>query len=204
MDSYSNKGGRSMITCGIDASSSCTGLCLFDNFTLVYYNKFRPDKDLGFRSNTCQIIEKIAPIIDKYKPAKIYMEDVPQFAKQGSRGKNMLKPIIALGAVQGIFYHKICFEMGYSIEYVNVDEWRQELGFLKGNERKREEQKQKAIDYVNREFNLDLQFKKGSHRISNDDDIAEAIAICWSQIKVEATNELAHAMSIGRSAKWKR
>ena len=181
-----------MIRCGIDASSSCTGIAIFDDKTLVFYSKIRPENDLGFRNNACQIVDKILPVLDKYKVEKIIMEDVPEYANKGSRGKPLLRMLCTLGAVQGVFYLKIAYESGYNINYKDVWAWRMKLGFLLGNNRKREEMKQKAIDYANSKFGLDLFFKRDSKTMKNDDDIAEAICICWTDIMEDPNFEHKH------------
>lgn len=165
-----------MVICGIDASSSCTGLCIFNDSELIYYNKFKPQKKQDFKANACQIVEQITPIINDYCPDIIYMEDVPRYV--GGKGNNAL---VALGAVQGIFYHELSHNLGYNIGYVDVNEWRKKLDFLKG-ERKREKQKAKAVEFANRTFGLELQYAEGKHLVSNDDDIAEAICIAISQM----------------------
>lgn len=177
-----------MISCGIDASSSCTGIGIFDNKKLIFYTKVRPKKDKGFRENTCQIIDEVIDILKEYKVEQVYMEDIPQFVKQGSRGKALTKTLCCLGCVQGVFYRIISYENNIPIQYVDVDEWRKEMGFLLGKERKRPQMKQKAIDYVNDKFGLDLFFKQDSQTIKNDDDIAEAICIVWSQIRPKEDN----------------
>ncbi len=169
-----------MIRVGIDASSSCTGLSIFEDDNLIYYTKIRPHKNIDFRSNSCQIIEQVVNILNDYEIDIIYMEDVPEFMRQGSHGKQIIKTLVVLGAVQGMFYQKLCYEFGYKIEYIGVHEWRKKLGFLEGKERDRESQKQKAIDYVNEHFGLNLHFEKGKKNLSQDDDIAEAILIAYS------------------------
>lgn len=167
---------------GIDASSSCTGVCIFDDRKLIYYNKFKPKNKSDFRHNTCEIIEQVLEIAKQYSPDIIYMEDVPKFVKQGSRGGNVLKPLITLGGVQGIFYYELVYKNGFNIQYVDVYEWRQKLDFLKG-ERKRDAQKSKAVNYVNDKFGLQLYYVEGKKSVKDDDDIAEAIAIVVSQIQ---------------------
>jgi hypothetical protein len=167
--------------CGIDASTSCTGLCIFDEDELVYYAKITPlSKHNNWEDNAIDIINQIVKILDKYSIDKIFMEDVPQYAKKGSRGGVMIKTPIILGGVHMLFYYKLYFEKGYNIVFLDVDEWRQSLGFLKGNQRDRESMKQKAVDFVNEKFNLNLYFVKGSKTKKNDDDIAESIAIVCS------------------------
>lgn len=162
------------IRCGIDASSSCTGICFFDEKKLIYYAKIRPYKKIDFRNNVCQIIEQIIPLIEKYKPSIIYMEDIPEYV-----GKNGIKPLIYLGCVQGIFYNEISYKLNYNIEYRDVWLWRQTLDILKG-ERTRDKQKSKAVNWANNMFDLQLKYTEGKDLVSNDDDVAEAIGICWS------------------------
>lgn len=171
-----------MITCGIDGSSSCTGVFIFDELKPIYYNKFRPKhKNASWEQNIYDIINQIVPILSEYKVEKIYMEDVPEYANKGSRGGLLLKPLIVLGGVHMAFYIKLVCELGYDIEFDDVYEWRGRLNFLKG-ERKREDQKEKAVNFINENFGLDLYFKKNSKTILNDDDIAEAGCIVWSHI----------------------
>lgn len=158
-----------MIICGIDASSSCTGVCIFNDEELIYYNKFKPHTVVDFRHNTCEIVDQVIEVINLYCPDVIYMEDVPVFVNK-QRGT---KPLVALGAVQGIFYQKLAYQYGYHIEYVSVVSWRKKLDFLKGA-KKREEQKAKAIEFVNQRYGLKL--------AKSDDDIAESICLVVSQM----------------------
>ena len=59
--------------CGIDASSSCSGICLFEDKKLVDSTKVKSDKGNGFREASCQMIERVTPIILEYKgPIYIY------------------------------------------------------------------------------------------------------------------------------------
>lgn len=169
---------------GIDASSSCTGIALFNNEELMDSTKVKSDKGMGFRESSCQMIERVIPIISEYKPDIIYMEDVPTFTKQGSKGGNILQPLVALGAVQGIFYLELQYKLGYNIEFLDLTAWRQGLGFLNGSatERNRDHQKDKAVKFVNETFGLDLYYQLGKKSVKDDDDQAEAIALCWSKI----------------------
>ena len=99
-----------MVTCGIDASSSMTGIGIFDDLNLVYYNKIPPiSKDGTWEDHVFEIIEQITPILEEYKVEKIYMEDVPEFVRYGSKGKAIVKPLIILGGVHMAFYLKFNF-----------------------------------------------------------------------------------------------
>lgn len=164
-----------MIVCGIDASSTCTGICFFQDGKLIFYDKFYPYEREDFRGHTCQIIGQVIEVVKKYSPDIIYMEDVPHYV--GGRG---VKPLIYLGCVQGIFYYELVYKLNYKIQFVDVYKWRQNLGFLAG-ERKRAEQKKKAIEFVNETFDLELKYK--TSKGGTDDDIAEAICIAYSQMQ---------------------
>lgn len=169
---------------GIDASSSCSGLALFEDKKLIDSTKIKSDRGMGFREASCQMIERVTPIILEYKPDIIYMEDVPTFTRQGGNGGNILQPLVALGAVQGIFYLELKYRLGCNIEFLDLTAWRQGLGFLNGSatERNRDHQKDKAIKFVNEMFGLDLYYQLGKKSVKDDDDQAEAIALCWSKI----------------------
>ena len=169
---------------GIDASSSCSGLALFEDKRLIDSTKVKSDKGMGFREASCQMIERVTPIILEYKPDIIYMEDVPTFTRQGGNGGNILQPLVALGAVQGIFYLELKYRLGCNIEFLDLTAWRQGLGFLNGSatERNRDHQKDKAVKFVNEMFGLDLYYQLGKKSVKDDDDQAEAIALCWSKI----------------------
>ena len=169
---------------GIDASSSCSGLALFEDKKLIDSTKIKSDRGMGFREASCQMIERVTPIILEYKPDIIYMEDVPTFTRQGGNGGNILQPLVALGAVQGIFYLELKYRLGCNIEFLDLTAWRQGLGFLNGSatERNRDHQKDKAVKFVNEMFGLDLYYQLGKKSVKDDDDQAEAIALCWSKI----------------------
>ena len=169
---------------GIDASSSCSGLALFEDNKLIDSTKIKSERGMGFREASCQMIERVTPIILEYKPDIIYMEDVPTFTRQGGNGGNILQPLVALGAVQGIFYLELKYRLGCNIEFLDLTAWRQGLGFLNGSatERNRDHQKDKAVKFVNEMFGLDLYYQLGKKSVKDDDDQAEAIALCWSKI----------------------
>lgn len=174
-----------MISFGIDASSSCTGISCFDDKKLIYYDKVKPHKKaVGFREKSCSVIETLAPIVETYKPNMIYMEDIPEFTRKGSMGKNVLAPMIALGAVNGIFYMELQHKLGYNMEFLDLTAWRMGLGFPVGGAKgaDRDSQKERAVKFANETFGLDLYYQLGKKSVKDDDDIAESACLCWSKI----------------------
>jgi len=72
---------------------------------------------------------------------------------------------------------------GVPIKFITPNEWRSKVGLFTGNRdgTKREEMKKHSIEFVNREFGLNLQwFSKSSKK--NEDDISDSILIAYSQI----------------------
>lgn len=166
-----------MIYMGIDASSTCIGYSVFDNHKLIDYGKIKPIKSNDWRERIEDMSEKIPKIIDKYNIDKVYIEDVPLMGKGG------MKTLVILGAVQGLLIN-IFNSRHIIMEYISVSSWRSNLNLFTGDKKglKRDEMKQKSIAYANKTFNLNLNWVSSSS-IKNDDDIADAINICWSQIK---------------------
>jgi hypothetical protein len=66
----------------------------------------------------------------------------------------------------------LLIEKDIAFQTLGASEWRSGKGFGA----KRDEQKARCIDYVNRKYGLDLQWVSKSSK-KNDDDIAEAIGI---------------------------
>lgn len=165
-----------MIIMGIDGSTSSSGWAIFesDGCKRIASGRIKPKGE-----NWREKIEKewivFSQIIEKYKPEKIYMEDVPM--KDG-------KPtIMKLGAVQGM---ALCLAVQYNAEifFLLPSEWRSSLGLYDGTREgtHREILKKKAVETANKLFNLELLWVKEKSKL-NEDDEAEAILIAYSQIK---------------------
>lgn len=160
---------------GIDASSTCTGVSVFVDNKLAYYEAIRPNGD-NWRDRLFHEGPELTKIIQKYKPQKIYMEDVPLKASGG------LKTLVILGGVQGFIYG-VAASNGVPVEFVSPTVWRSIAGLFDGTEegKKRDVLKKKAVEMVNSQFDLELKWVSPSSK-KNDDDIAEAILICASML----------------------
>lgn len=166
-----------MVVCGIDASTKSTGWSIFDGKELTAYGVIKPEGQ-DWRERTVNQAPKLIEILNKYHPDKIYMEDVPLKAQNP-------KVLVQLGAVQGFFYG-VAASFDIPIEFLIPSQWRSPMGLFDGtkNGTKRAEMKRKSIEKANDLFGLNLVWKSVCS-IKNDDDIADAILIAYSQVKVK-------------------
>lgn len=159
---------------GIDASTSATGWSIFDGDKLIAHGVIKP-KGSEWRDRIIQEWALLCDIVEKYKPEQIYMEDVPL-----KDGKHTL---IKLGAVQGLVL-ALAAQYQVNIQYLSPSAWREPLGLYDGTREgtHREVLKKKAIEMVNKVFGLNLLWVAPKSK-RNEDDTAEAILICYSQVK---------------------
>lgn len=163
------------IVLGLDASSSSTGWCIFNEQELMAYGVIKPTGD-NWRDRLINQGNELKEIIEQYRPNNIIMEDVP--LKNGNS-----KVLVILGAVQGFIYG---IASGYSIpvQFVQPSEWRSPIGLYDGTKEgtKRKELKRKSIEMANELFGLSLLWISPSSK-KNMDDISDAILLAYSQIK---------------------
>ena len=161
---------------GIDASSTCTGVAIFEDDKLIYHVAIKPPKDLNWRDRITIEGKGIENIIKQYRPSCIYMEDVPLMGKQ-------MSTLVLLGAVQG-YILSIAHHYNVPIHFLLPSQWRSDMGLFDGskNGTKKDAMKEKAVLTANSIFGLNLKWVKPKSRL-NEDDVAESILIAYSQIK---------------------
>lgn len=165
-----------MIVMGIDGSITSSGWAIFDseNCKRITSGRVKP-KGVDWRDKIAYEWNFFSEIIKKYRPEKIYMEDVPM--------KDGKSTILKLGSVQGM---AICLAAQYNvnIKFLLPSEWRSELGLFDGTRQgtHRDVLKRKAVETANQLFNLELLWVKENSKL-NEDDEAEALLIVYSQIK---------------------
>jgi Holliday junction resolvasome RuvABC endonuclease subunit len=168
---------------GIDQSSSSTGLSVFDNGELVYYELIKIKKttskkitevitneeehlyevimpELIYKNilgRICIMSDRIEHLIDKYKPDKVYIEDI--FASKNKKTE------FDLGRLQGFILHS-CHKRSISYKIVPENVWINTWGKY-GRTVKRPERKRDIMHKVNEWYNLSLTV----------DDVSDAIAI---------------------------
>ena len=163
-----------MIVMGIDASTTSTGWCIFEDRNLIAYGVIKP-KGADWRDRLVHQGPELAKVIRQYNPEKIIMEDVP--LKHGNS-----KVLVVLGAVQGFIYG-LTASFDVPIQFLLPSEWRSPLGLFDGTKEgtKRAELKRKSIEKANKLFNLNLTWKSPNSKY-NEDDISDAILIAYSQV----------------------
>ena len=164
-----------MITMGVDASTTSTGWAIFDDKELKAYGLIKPDGE-DCRERIVNQAPQLVEIISKYKPEKIYMEDVPLKSKYP-------KVLVQLGAVQGFIYG-VTASVHVPVVFLGPSEWRSPMGLFDGTREgtKRDELKKKSIEKANKLFGLDLLWVSPKSS-KNEDDIADSILVAYSQIK---------------------
>lgn len=168
-----------MIRMGFDASTTCIGFAIFNDLELVGYGKIKPTKaSKDWRKRMENMLPQVIEILKEYKPKQIYIEDVPLMGR--SR-----QTLVQLGAVQGVFI-ALTRLLKIPISFVAVSHWRSNLGLFNGTEerKKRANMKQATVEYVNKEFGLDLHYDiTKPDSVNNDDDIADAIGVIYGELK---------------------
>lgn len=164
-----------MVYCGIDASTTAVGWSIFNGTDLIDYGCFRPNGD-DWRDRTQQIAPFIKQLLEKYHVDKVILEDVPLMGKRGN------KTLVILGAVQGMLLG-VTSSMNIPTEFILPSAWRSPIGLFDGTKvgTRREEMKRKSIEKANERFGLELKWVSPCSK-KNDDDIADAILVAYSQI----------------------
>lgn len=163
------------ICCGLDCSTTATGYSIFEGAELIAHGTIKPKSSDDWRERIKQEWATLEYIVANYHPEKIYIEDVP--LKDGKL------TLVKLGAMQGLV---LALSAKYNIEtkFLLPSDWRQPLGLYDGTREgtHRDVLKKKAIEMANEKFGLDLAWVAPKSK-KNMDDEAEAILICYSQLK---------------------
>lgn len=164
-----------MIAISLDASTSCIGWSIWDEDKLVDYGKLKPLIDkLEWRERIQNFIPQLHDLMKRYKPQKVYIEDVPLY--EGKKGKLTL---VQLGSVQGSLIG-LCYSHNVEMEFIPVSTWRKNIGILVGK-KDRDTKKIMSINKANELFgiNLNCVMTKGGNYNSDksDDDISDSILL---------------------------
>lgn len=157
----------------LDASTTAIGWAVFDNDKLIEYGRLTPtEKGLDWRDRVHNLLPQLEQLIIKYKPTKIYQEDVPM----GGSGGNVT--LSELFYVQGSF--SVIEKIYCDVEYISVGTWRKNIGINSGKDQRRNVKKIKSIEKANELFNLNLPLEftsGGNYKENGSDDISDAILL---------------------------
>lgn len=157
----------------LDCSTTCIGWAVFEGDDLIEYGKLEPTvAKLDWKSRIENLLPQVDELIDKYKPTKIYQEQVPMGGKGGNLVLSQLFYLQgALSVVESII-NKI------PVEYIEVATWRHNVNISSGDKH-RDSKKIKSIEKANELFGLNLAYEltKGGNYKSGDDDCSDAILI---------------------------
>lgn len=163
-----------MVVLGVDGSTSCSGYSIFQDGKLVSYGAIKL-KGHEWDNRLMQEWGQFCNIVEQYKPEILYYEQPP--LKDGKI------TLLKLGAVQGLIL-ALCAQYNIQVKFLSPADWRREVGLYDGTREgtKRDELKKKSIEKANQLFGLDLAWiaPKSS---KNEDDVADAIMIAYSQVK---------------------
>ena len=157
----------------LDCSTTAIGWAVFEDDDLIEYGRLTPtEKGLDWRDRVHNLLPQLENLILKYKPIKIYQEDVPM----GGSGGNLI--IHQLSYLQGAF--NVIESLYSEIEYIAVGTWRKNIGINDGKDQRRNAKKIKSIEKANELFslNLPLEFTSGgNYKENGSDDISDAILL---------------------------
>ena len=149
----------------IDASTKSTGIAVFDNSNLVYYDCFTAySSDVITRIQN--MTKRLDEVLTSYSIDTIIIEEVRP--DQGEENPKTMKALFWLQAAIAFLLHDKHPQV--KIEYVYPNEWRHQCGIKTGKGIFREELKKADIKFVNETYGINIQ----------NDDIADAICIGYA------------------------
>ena len=144
----------------IDASTTSTGIAIFEENKLIKYYCISKDSSFNVHKRILFMTQQIKKIYLQYKPNNIIMEEVlPEDVKHN---QNVFKALIYLQASIVLMLSTL----GQQVEFFTASHWRKVCGIKTGQHIKRNELKQASQDLV-----------KSIYKIDVNNDISDAICI---------------------------
>lgn len=183
-------------------SSRKSGYAMFTDGELTEYGvwELSDNNEKDWRKRIAYMATQVGNMCETHNIKKIFVEDVPPTLESTQTVK-------VLSALQGML---IAIAQTYNIEvsFVSVKTWKSKIGINLSASKENNQckkrikdncgksatknlnllkgwvkgwEKKMSVEYVNYTFGLDLVYKSPSSKF-NQDDIADAINIAWSQI----------------------
>lgn len=149
----------------IDASTTSTGIAIFENNKLIKYQCITEDSSKNVLTRILKMTSEIQKIYMQFQPDQIIMEEVlPEDVKHNQK---VFKALIYLQASIVLMFH----EFKKPVELVVASHWRKVCGIKTGSKIKREQLKMASQKLVKNIFKIDV-----------NNDISDAICIGISYI----------------------
>lgn len=149
----------------IDASTTSTGIAIFENNKLIKYQCITEDSSKNVLTRILKMTSEIRKIYMQFQPDQIIMEEVlPEDVKHNQK---VFKALIYLQASIVLMFH----EFKKPVELVVASHWRKICGIKTGSKIKREQLKMASQKLVKNIFKIDV-----------NNDISDAICIGISYI----------------------
>ena len=153
-----------MITMSIDASSKATGVAIFKEKELIYYECiYATDTNSLDRIN--KMVARIKELYETWKVTNVIMEDI--IPSEVGHNQQIFKVLHYLQAAVVLMLHNY----KQTVEFYISSEWRKKCGIKTGRGITRDMVKQADIKFVKDKYNLDV-----------NDDIADAIGIGYAYL----------------------
>ena len=144
----------------IDASTTSTGIAIFENNKLIKYQCITEDSNKNVLTRILKMTSKIRKIYIQFQPDQIIMEEVlPEDVKHNQK---VFKALIYLQASIILMF----YEFKKPVELIVASHWRKICGIKTGSKIKREQLKIASQKLVKNIFKIDI-----------NNDISDAICI---------------------------
>ena len=154
-----------MVTLAIDGSTKNTGLAVFNQGKLIYYECVNSNKTNVY-DRIFVMVNRIIELYKEYHPTDIVMQDVlPQDVKHNQA---VFKALIYLQAAIVLEIHKL----GGYVHFYAASHWRAQVGIRTGRGIKRQTLKEASKKLIKAIYNIDV-----------NDDISDAICLGIAYVK---------------------
>lgn len=148
-----------MKICGIDPSTTCSGVAILENGKLAAHEIFDMKKNRDAFNRIEIMIFELGDFIQKHKPDVVYVED--------PNGKSVKIAKMISNVIGGIMY--ACYSVGCDFQVVTASQWRSALGIKLVKDGKRLEREGLKAE--------DIAWVHNMYGIKCGDDEADAICI---------------------------
>lgn len=156
-----------MITMAIDGSSKATGVAIFEDKVLVYYECIYANDTNAF-DRIRKMLNRIKDLYEIYKVTNVIMEDV--IPEDVRHNQQVFKVLHYLQAAVVLNLHD-CYKQ--KVEFFGASEWRKKCGIKTGRGITRDMVKASDIQFVEKQYGVKV-----------NDDIADAIAIGHAYLNI--------------------